>query len=82
LKIIKCKLKACLNFGKDGKVGICEDPIPTIIKELIPNKKTCPHYTDDYDADIAWVKKKGGIMNLITTNKKDRKKRLKEVDDE
>ena len=82
MKVIRCKLKQCLNYEKEGRMGICQDPVPSIIKELIPNKKTCPHYTDDYEADILWVKRQGGIMNLIKTTKKERTKRLKEVDDD
>ena len=76
--MVRCKLKKCLSYGKSGRIGICDDPVPSIIELLKPNKKACPFYSTDHDADIKWVKKIGGIMNLIKTNKKDRKKQVEE----
>lgn len=78
--LLRCKLNDCLCYGKNKRTGICEDPVPSALAILKPNNKTCPFYSNDFDADLIWLKTKGGIMNLVTTNNKDRKKRLKGVE--
>ena len=79
---VKCKLKACICYEKIGRTGYCYQDVPTIVKQLKPNDTSCYYYATSQEDELKWLKKNGGVMNLIKTTQKGRRKRLKEVDDE
>lgn len=68
MKKPKCKLTSCLLCDIINKVGVCSMDVPIAIPKLKPNEIKCPFYSTSMKEDMEWVKRQGGIWNIIRKN--------------
>ena len=58
--MIKCDLD-CLVSNE----GVCNIGVPTSLNRVKPNSTECEFYSNDFESEKAWLKKEGGMMNVI-----------------
>ncbi len=59
---VKCNQKACLNYEKIGRTGMCGHFIPPILDKIIPNTIKCPFFDNDFWKTYEEWKRKGGMF--------------------